>query len=118
MLTVALVALSYMGVTLACARTDSLHLWLSDDETSLVMLATKTPAPDSDDELCKLMHEHIASSQASAGSNLVGKIYDLSVLIDILPAYRIAFLDSFRPPGRRFAPTQVYTFQLYSVLRI
>ena len=120
MVTVAVVALSYMAVTLACARTDGLHLRSSDgEEPSLVTFATDSPGPDSDDELCKFMHEHIASSQVSrAGTNLGAKIYDLSVCIDVLPAHRDVFFNSFRPPGYRFALAQVFSLQLYSILRI
>lgn len=118
--TATIVMLSYLSVALVCARTDGMHIPPSGvKEIALSTTAPKAPVPDSDEELCKFMHEQMLALQASpTGSIVLAKISHLDVLIGEDIPHQTVIFDAFRPPGNRCAPTQLFSSQLYSVLRI
>jgi hypothetical protein len=118
--TATIATLSYLSVALVCARTDGMHVRLAGvEEPALATTASKTPVPDTDEELCKFMHDQMLALQASpTGSIVVAKISHLDVLIGEDIPDQTPIFDAFRPPGDRFAPAQMLSFQLYSVLRI
>ena len=118
--TATIVTLSYLTVALVCACTDGMYLRLPGvPNLALATVASETPVPDTDKELCKLIHEQMLTLQASSkGSCLFAKISYMDVRIAEEMPHQTRILDAFRPPGNGFAPARVLSFQLYSVLRI
>ena len=118
--TATIVTLSYLTVALVCACMDGMYLRLpAVQNLALATVASETPVPDTDEELCKFMHEQMLTLQASsAGSILVARISHMDVRIGEEMPDQTPILDAFRPPGNGFAPGRLLSFQLYSVLRI
>lgn len=118
--TATIVTLLFLTVVLACARMEGMHVGPAGvEEIALSTIASKTPVPDTDEELCKLLHDQMLALQVSStGSIVLGEISHLETLIgeDISPQTPI--FDACRPPGNRSATAQLISFQLYSVLRI
>ena len=118
--TVTIVLLSYLTIGLVCAGTEGMHVRVPGaNEPARTTVASQTPAPDSDDELCKFMHEQILTLQAtSTGSMIPAKVLPMVVAIAEGLPQAPPVLDAYRPPGPKRAPGEILSFQLYSVLRI
>lgn len=118
--TATIVMLSYVTIGLVCASTEGMHVRLPGvDGLASATVTSETPAPDTDDELCKFMHEQILTLQAtSTGSIIPAKVLPMVVAIAEGLPQAPPVLDAYRPPGLNQAPGEILSFQLYSVLRI
>lgn len=118
--TATIVMLTYVTIGLVCAGTDGMHVRLPGaDELAPAKVASESPAPDTDDELCKFVHEQILTLQAtSTGSIVLASVLHLGVPPGEDLAQQTPILVAFRPPGLKRTPAEVLSFQLYSVLRI
>jgi len=118
--TATIVMLTYVTIGLVCAGTDGMHVHLPGaDGLASATVTSETPAPDTDDELCKFMHEQILTLQAtSTGSIVLASVSHMGVPPGEDLAQQTPILVAFRPPGLKRAPAEVLSFQLYSVLRI
>jgi hypothetical protein len=118
--TAIITTLSYLTVMLACACTDGKYLRSSGVQNpARATVTAEDPGPDTDEELCRFVHEQMLTLQASSTrSILVTKTSSKDVLIDEEVPRQTPILIAFRPPGDRFAPAKILGFRLYSVLRI
>lgn len=118
--TAIIATLSYLTVLISCACPDGEHFGSSVVQNlAHASVTSETPGHDTDEELCKFVHEQVVTVQAfSIGPILGAKTPHTDIEIGEKVPRLTAMLNGFRPPGNSFAPAKELSFQLCSVLRI
>ena len=117
--TTMLVTLAYLAVLVSCVHTHPDGQYLGSPVQTFAAKATsETPDSDTDEELCKVVHNQIIAQSFSIGPMLDVSYPYLNIAIHEASSGLTAMLNGFRPPGDRSASAKAINSQLSPVLRI